>query len=141
MITDLLFRRWDGWVDGMRNHIFVMSAEGGIPVDITRGDADSPTWTEDGTEEIAFSPDSNEICVSRCSEGEAITGNNDPFVISGDGGSPEAVTKNKSTDRTQLYSPDGPDPAYSNCPKTPLEIHYLLFLRGGIQAIQYGDSV
>jgi dipeptidyl aminopeptidase/acylaminoacyl peptidase len=113
VITDMPFRRWDTWVDGRRNHIFVMSAEGGTTTDITPGDVDSPIWTEDGTEEVAFSPDSKEICFSRYVENEALTGNSDLFVMPVTGGTPKAITTNKSTDRTPLYSPDGRYIAYS----------------------------
>jgi dipeptidyl aminopeptidase/acylaminoacyl peptidase len=113
IITSIPFRRWDSWVDGMRNHIFVMSAEDGTPVDITPGDVDSPIWTEDDSGEIAFSPDSREICFSRYVENEALTGNSYLFVIPVAGGPPKPITKNKSTDRTPLYSPDGRYIAYS----------------------------
>ena len=113
MITTIPFRRWDNWVDGMRNHIFIMPAEGGTPVDITPGDVDSPIWTEEDSEEIAFSPDSREICFSRYVENEALSGNSDLFVIPAAGGSPKPITQNKSMDRTPLYSPDGRYIAYS----------------------------
>ncbi|MGB6804185.1 MAG: S9 family peptidase, partial [Candidatus Sulfotelmatobacter sp.] len=113
VITDIPFRRWDTWVDGMRNHIFVMPADGGAAKDITPGDVDSPIWTESGSEEVAFSPDSREICFSRYVENEALTGNSDLFVIPVDGGAPKAITTNKSTDSTPLYSPDGRYIAYS----------------------------
>ncbi|MGC2019527.1 MAG: S9 family peptidase [Candidatus Sulfotelmatobacter sp.] len=113
VITDIPFRRWDTWVDGMRNHIFVMPSEGGAAKDITPGDVDSPIWTESGSEEVAFSPDSREICFSRYVENEALTGNSDLFVIPVDGGAPKAITTNKSTDSTPLYSPDGRYIAYS----------------------------
>jgi dipeptidyl aminopeptidase/acylaminoacyl peptidase len=113
VITEMPFRRWDAWVDGRRNHIFMMSAEGGPATDITPGDVDSPTWTEDGTEEVAFSPDSKEICFSRYVENEALTGNSDLFVMPAAGGTPKAITTNRATDRTPLYSPDGRYIAYS----------------------------
>lgn len=113
VITETPFRRWDTWVDGRRNHIFVMSADGGATTDITPGDVDSPIWTEEGSEEVAFSPDSKEICFSRFVENEALTGNSDLFVIPVTGGTPKAITTNKSTDRTPLYSPDGRYIAYS----------------------------
>ena len=113
VITEMPFRRWDTWVDGMRNHIFVMPADGGAATDITSGDVDSPIWTEDGSEEVAFSPDSKEICFSRFVENEALTGNSDLFVIPAGGGTPKPITTNKSTDRTPLYSPDGRYIAYS----------------------------
>jgi dipeptidyl aminopeptidase/acylaminoacyl peptidase len=113
IITEMPFRRWDEWVDGKRNHIFIMPAEGGATTDITPGDADSPIWTEGGSEEVAFSPDSREICFSRFVENEALTGNSDLFVMPASGGTPKAITTNKSTDRTPLYSPDGRYIAYS----------------------------
>jgi dipeptidyl aminopeptidase/acylaminoacyl peptidase len=113
IITEMPFRRWDEWVDGKRNHIFIMPAEGGATTDITPGDVDSPIWTEGGSEEVAFSPDSREICFSRFVENEAVTGNSDLFVMPMSGGTPKAITTNKSTDRTPLYSPDGRYIAYS----------------------------
>jgi dipeptidyl aminopeptidase/acylaminoacyl peptidase len=113
VITEMPFRRWDTWMDGKRNHIFVMPADGGAATDITPGDADSPIWTEEGTEEVAFSPDGREICFSRFVENESLTGNSDLFVIPAGGGAPKAITTNKSTDRTPLYSPDGRYIAYS----------------------------
>jgi dipeptidyl aminopeptidase/acylaminoacyl peptidase len=113
VITEIPFRRWDTWVDGMRNHIFVFPAEGGAAKDLTPGDVDSPIWTEQGTEEVAFSPDSSEICFSRFVENEALTGNSDLFVMPATGGAPKAITTNKSTDSTPLYSPNGRYIAYS----------------------------
>jgi dipeptidyl aminopeptidase/acylaminoacyl peptidase len=113
VITEMPFRRWDTWVDGLRNHIFVMPADGGAASDLTPGDVDSPTWQEEGSEEVAFSPDSREICFSRFVENEALTGNSDLFVMPTTGGTPKPITTNKSTDRTPLYSPDGRYIAYS----------------------------
>jgi dipeptidyl aminopeptidase/acylaminoacyl peptidase len=113
IIQEMPFRRWDTWVDGMRNHIFVLPAEGGDAKDLTPGDVDSPIWTENGTQEVAFSPDSSEICFSRFVENEALTGNSDLFVMPATGGEPKAITTNKSTDSTPLYSPDGRYIAYS----------------------------
>lgn len=112
-ITEIPFRRWDTWVDGMRNHIFLVPADGGAARDLTPGDVDSPIWTENGTEEVAFSPDSAEICFSRYVENESLTGNSDLFVMPISGGAARAITTNKSTDSTPLYSPDGRYIAYS----------------------------
>src|SRR5258708_18761060 len=113
VIREMPFRRWDTWVDGMRNHIFVLPAEGGEAKDVTPGDVDSPIWTENGTQEVAFSPDSREICFSRYVENEALTGNSDLFVMPASGGEPKAVTTNKGTDSTPQQSPDGRYIAYS----------------------------
>jgi dipeptidyl aminopeptidase/acylaminoacyl peptidase len=113
VITDIPFRRWDEWVDGKRNHILVMPAEGGDARDLTPGDIDSPIWTEAGSEEVAFSPDSQEIAFSRYSENESLTANSDLYVIPASGGTPKAVTTNRAFDATPTYSPDGRYIAYS----------------------------
>ncbi len=113
VITEIPFRRWDTWVDGMRNHIFLVPTEGGAAKDVTPGNADSPIWAENGTQEVAFSPDSREICFSRFVENEALTGNSDLFVMPTSGGAPKTITTNKATDSTPLYSPDGRYIAYS----------------------------
>jgi dipeptidyl aminopeptidase/acylaminoacyl peptidase len=113
VITEMPFRRWDTWVDGLRNHIFLIPAEGGAAKDVTPGDVDSPIWTENGTQEVVFSPDGREICFSRFVENEALTGNSDLFVMPASGGEPKAITTNKATDSTPLYSPDGRYIAYS----------------------------
>src|ERR1700691_1835910 len=113
VITQIPFRRWDTWVDGMRNHIFLIASDGGAPRDLTPGDVDSPIWTEEGSEEVAFSPDSREICFSRFVQNEALTGNSDLFVIPVSGGEAKGITTNKAGDRTPLYSPDGRYIAYS----------------------------
>ena len=113
VITEMPFRRWDEWVDGKRNHIFVMPAEGGEPKDITPGDIDSPIWTEGGSGEVAFSPDGREIAFSRYSENEALTGNSDLYVIPTVGGPAKAITTNKASDTSPMYSPDGRYIAYS----------------------------
>jgi Dipeptidyl aminopeptidases/acylaminoacyl-peptidases len=112
-ITTIPFRRWDEWVEGKRNHIFIMSSDGGDPKDITPGDIDSPIWTEGGSEEVAFSPDGKEICFSRYTENEALSGNSDLYMMPVEGGEAKAITSNKGADTTPLYSPDGRYIAYS----------------------------
>jgi dipeptidyl aminopeptidase/acylaminoacyl peptidase len=113
IITEIPFRRWDSWVEGKRRHIFVMSAEGGAAKDITPGKDDSPIWTESGSDEVAFSPDGREVCFSRYTENEALTGNSDLFTIPVTGGTPKQITTNKAGDATPLYSPDSRYIAYS----------------------------
>jgi dipeptidyl aminopeptidase/acylaminoacyl peptidase len=112
VITDVPFRRWDSWVDGRRNHILIVPAEGGDAKDVTPGDADSPVWTEGGGEEVAISSDGRELCFSRFSENESLTGNSDLYVMPITGGTPRAITTNKGADRGPVYSPDGRYIAY-----------------------------
>ena len=46
MFTKLFYRHWDSYVEDKRQHLFVVSADGGDPKDVTPGDRDSyPTST------------------------------------------------------------------------------------------------
>jgi dipeptidyl aminopeptidase/acylaminoacyl peptidase len=121
LLTEVPFRRWDSWVDGKRNHLFCVPVAGGEPKDLTPGDIDSPIWTEDGTEEIAFSPDSQELCFSRYTESEGFVGNSDLFTLPLTGGQPTQITTNRSADSTPLYSPDGRYIAYKATLRPDLE--------------------
>jgi dipeptidyl aminopeptidase/acylaminoacyl peptidase len=111
-ITSIPFRRWDTWIDGKRNHIFVMPSEGGVAKDVTPGDVDSPIWSEAGGEEVAFSPDGKEICFSRYTDNESLTANSDLYIVPVNGGNAKRITNNKALDTTPLYSADGRYIAY-----------------------------
>ena len=60
VFTKLFYRHWDSYVEDKRQHLFVVSADGGDPKDVTPGDRDSyPTSTTFATgENFTFSPDS-----------------------------------------------------------------------------------
>jgi len=122
ILTDVPFRRWDTWNDGKRIHLFVMPVQGGDAKDLTPGDLDSPIWTEDGSDQVAFSPgDGQELCFSRYTENEAFVGNSDLFTIPVTGGQPKQITTNRGGDFTALYSPDGRYIAYSSTLRTDQE--------------------
>lgn len=114
---NLLIRHWDTWADGTRNHIFVMPAEGGSPVDLMAGmDADSPSKPFGGTEEFCFTPDGRSIVFTTRDAGraEAWSTNFDLFVSSIDGRGPRSnlTAENKAWDTAPVFSPDGKTLAY-----------------------------
>jgi dipeptidyl aminopeptidase/acylaminoacyl peptidase len=113
VITDVPFRRWDSWVDGKRNHILVMPADGGEAKDLTPGDVDSPVWSEDGGDEVSFSPDGRELAFSRYTDNESLTGNSDLFVVPVGGGAPTPITTSKGPEWGPKYSPDARYLAYA----------------------------
>lgn len=110
----LLFRHWTEFKRGKRSHLFVVSSEGGEPRDLTPGDYDVPPFSLGDPTAFAFSPDSKEICFARNIEkDEAISTNNDLFIVSVDGGEPKRITANNlGSDTTPRYSPDGKYIAY-----------------------------
>jgi dipeptidyl aminopeptidase/acylaminoacyl peptidase len=110
----LLFRHWDTFQRGKRSHLFVVSSEGGEPKDLTPGDYDVPPFSLGDPAAFTFSPDSKEICFARNTDKvEAISTNNDLFIVAVAGGEAKRITGNNTgSDTTPRYSPDGRYIAY-----------------------------
>jgi dipeptidyl aminopeptidase/acylaminoacyl peptidase len=117
IFTRLMYRHWDHWVDGKRQHIFVQPFPAGEPRDLTPGDRDavptSPTFS--GGIDFAFSPDGREIAYTATPvpvEHEAWSTNHDIYTVPVTGGTPKQLTTNLAADGYPRYSPDGRYIAY-----------------------------
>src|SRR2546423_7891480 len=112
--TRLLYRHWKFWLDGIRSHVFVVSAKGGEARDLTPGDYAAPPFSLGGPTDYAFSPDSRELAfVSNHDKVEAISTNADVWTVSVRGGAPKNITAaNRGLDGSPQYSPDGRFIAY-----------------------------
>jgi len=111
----LLFRHWDHWSEGKRSHLFLMPTDGGAPAhDLTpNADYDIPPDQRGEDTDIAFSPDSKEICYTAVPDKiEAISTNGELFLVSVSGGEPKKITTNPGFDGNPVYSPDGKYIAY-----------------------------
>lgn len=110
VMTKLLYKHWNAWVDDKRQHIFVQEIRGGDPMDVTPGDRDAvPTSsTFSAGDDFAFSPDGKEIAYTAASAGnEAWNTNHDIYTVSTEGTNRRQLTVNPAADGFPRYSGDG----------------------------------
>ena len=113
IFTHLMYRHWNAFASGKRNHLFIVSSEGGTARDLTPGDHDVPPFSLGGQDQYSFSPDGKEVAyATNIDEVEAISTNTDVFLVPVAGGSPKKITTNPGSDGTPIYSPDGKYVAY-----------------------------
>jgi dipeptidyl aminopeptidase/acylaminoacyl peptidase len=118
---DLLFRHWDTWDDGRRNHLLVVPVEGGTAIDLTPGAEDVPPFSLGG-EDWSVSPDGHEACFSRKrAKDEAWSTNADVFVVPTAGGAAKRVGDAPGYDAGCRYSPDGRLVAWRSQPRDGYE--------------------
>ena len=113
----LLFRHWDHWRDRKRTHVFMVDVESGETCDLTPGDIDCPPISLGGAQDIAFSPEGNEIAVVFNPDKEvARSTNNSIYTIAIGGikrkGELRRISVGEGCDNSPVYSPDGRYLAY-----------------------------
>ncbi len=111
VVTRLFFRHWDSYVEGKRQHLFVVPAAGGIPRNLTPGDRDAyPTSTTFSVgDDFTFTPDSRHLVYTAPeARDEAWNTNHDLWRVPVEGGTPENLTAdNPAADGYPRFSPDG----------------------------------
>lgn len=128
VITQLLYRHWDSWVDDKRKHLFVLPVKpetvGGVvtlvagePRNVTPGENDAvPTSStfEEG-DEFDFSPDGKELAFAaphHVTREQAWTTNHDIWIVDLASGERRKITTSPAADTHPRYSPDGKYIAY-----------------------------
>ncbi|MEW6062516.1 MAG: S9 family peptidase, partial [Bacteroidota bacterium] len=117
IITKLLYRHWDSWVDDKRQHLFVMNADGTNLRNVTPGDRDAaPTSsTFSAGDDYDFSPDGKELAYTATPipvREEAWSTNHDIYAVNLETGERKQITTNPAADGFPRYSPDGKYLAY-----------------------------
>src|SRR6266446_3904950 len=112
--TGLLWRHWDDWRAGKRQHLFLVTlADGGRAKDITPVDHDVPTIATGGDGDVAVAPDGKEIAFAMHGDSTVADNTNvDVYAVRPDGSGLHAVTTGAGADNTPRYSPDGRYLAY-----------------------------
>ena len=107
LVTQLLYRHWNSWVDGKRQHLFVLPVaedySAGEPRDVTPGDRDAvPTSTTfSAGDEFDVSPDGQFLAYTATpvpTREEAWSTNHDLYEVNLRTGERRQITENKAAD-------------------------------------------
>ena len=111
VFTHLLYRHWNAFTGDKPSHLFLVSANGGTPRDLTPGDEhDVPPFSLGGPDGYAFSPDGKEIAFEENLDPvPAISTNSDIFTLRLDdpNARPVKILTSPGGDHSPAYSPDG----------------------------------
>ena len=121
LFDQLLYRHWDSWVEGKRQHVFVVGVQDGAasgnPRDVTQGDNDgvptSDTFSEG--DEFAFSPDGKSLAFTAPpvpTRTQAWNTNHDIYLVDLSTGARRALTTNPAADGEPRFAPNGKYLAY-----------------------------
>ena len=129
LFDQLLYRHWNSWVEGKRQHVFVLPVKNGAaadnpgglvagePRDVTPGENDgvptASTFSEG--DEFAFSPDGRSLVFAAPPvplREQAWSTNHDLFSVNLATGEKRQLTTNPAADCTPQFSPDGKLLAY-----------------------------
>src|SRR5207249_125094 len=106
--SNLLWRHWDDWRTGHRQHVFRLDLATGQATDLTPVDQDIPTIATSGDGDVAVAPDGKEIAVAAHGDSTVADNTNvDVYLMAPDGSGRHALTSGKGADNTPRYSPDG----------------------------------
>jgi len=121
VITRLLYRHWDSWVDDKRQHLFILPMKDGAPAgeprNLTPGDRDAvPTSTTFASgDEFEWSPDSAELVYTATPtppREEAWRTDHNLYSVTVTTGERKQLTTNVAADGCPRFSPDGKWLAY-----------------------------
>ena len=111
--TDLMWRHWDDFRAGKRQHVFRVDLAGGKATDLTPVDQDVPTIATGGDGDVAVSPDGGQIVAAVHTDSTVADNTNVDLATVPNGGGPLVpFTPNPGADNTPRFSPDGKWLAY-----------------------------
>jgi dipeptidyl aminopeptidase/acylaminoacyl peptidase len=120
--TDLMWRHWDDFRAGKRQHVFRVDLAGGKATDLTPVDQDVPTIATGGDGDVAISPDGGQIVAAVHTDSTVADNTNVDLATVPNGGGPLVpFTPNPGADNTPRFSPDGKWLAYLSMERAGFE--------------------
>src|SRR5438067_2865067 len=130
--TELMWRHWDDWRAGKRQHLFLVSLADASARDLTPVDHDVPTIATSGDGDVSVAPDGNEIAVAMHGDSTVADNTNvDIYLLGRDGSGMQPLTTNRGADNTPRYSPDGKWLAYLSMERPGFEADRLRLMLVG----------
>jgi dipeptidyl aminopeptidase/acylaminoacyl peptidase len=137
--TGLMWRHWDDWRAGKRQHLFLVTLADNGATDITPFDHDVPTIATGGDGDVAVSPDGNELAFAMHGDSSVADNTNvDVYLARPDGSALRPLTTSPGADNTPRYSPDGKWLAYLSMERAGFEADRQRLMLVGRSAGQTG---
>jgi len=118
--SGLLWRHWDDFRAGKRQHLFRVDVATGKATDLTPVDHDVPTIATGGDGDVAVSPDGKDILVAMHND-TTVADNTNVDIYAVDGPVLRRITTNPGADNTPRYSPDNRWAAYLSMERAGFE--------------------
>ena len=118
--TGLMWRHWDDFRGGKRQHVFRVDVATGKATDLTPVDHDVPTIATGGDGDVAISPDGKDILVAMHGD-TSVADNTNVDIFAVDGAMLRPITTNAGADNTPRFSPDGTWLAYLSMERAGFE--------------------
>jgi Tol biopolymer transport system component len=110
--TGLMWRHWDDFRAGKRQHVFRVDVASGRATDLTPVDHDVPAIATGGDGDVAVSPDGHEILVAAHGDTSVADNTNVDLFAIDSAGKLRPIITSPGADNTPRYSPDGKWLAY-----------------------------
>jgi len=103
--TGMMWRHWDDFRAGKRQHLFRVDIATGKATDLTPVDHDVPAIATSGDGDVTVSPDGKDILVAMHAD-STVADNTNVDIYAIDGPNLHRVTTNPGADNTPRFSPD-----------------------------------